>query len=401
MRHSHSPLPLAALLGAALSLLPGCESTKSSGPSPSDPQAQKPVTVQSGESSWRHAHVGDRVTYAFTSTQGPAGTERRAGGGTPSTLSGQATLEVVAVQQPWVWVRLSFSDEAGKPLPQARLAQDLVIPVRTDGTRALELKPQGESTAERASAAGRDWDALRYVNDARPVDGPLQTRVYAVQPGPLYLTHGLLNASTTLSGFGGVAGTFQLTLRELHEGSAATTAAPPALERPLGPGTWYDRRVDVGPSPSVQRVCFAAERGFLLRTEGPIDTHAAPCSDFSQAEPEPLEDVLMGLPFSAQSEGGWPPAAAASGTRGTFTAEGRDVPALTAQRTETAEGIQRVFSETYAADPWAPVLSGLPYEARFQTLTEGTERLASGGKREPEGGTRLVRWGTWLTGGPK
>ncbi|HEX8441129.1 DUF6068 family protein, partial [Archangium sp.] len=29
----HSTLPVAALLGAALSLLPGCESTKSSGPS--------------------------------------------------------------------------------------------------------------------------------------------------------------------------------------------------------------------------------------------------------------------------------------------------------------------------------------------------------------------------------
>jgi hypothetical protein len=148
----------------------------------------------------------------------------------------------------------------------------------------------------------------------------------------------------------------------------------------------------------VQRVCFAAERGYLLRTEGPVDTNAAPCSDFSQAQPEPLEELLMSLPWEALSSGDWPPAAAASGTRGTFTAEGRNVPALTDQRTEDFEGAQRVFSDTYAAEPWAPALAGLPYEARFQPLSSGTERVAAGGKREPEGGTRLVRWGSWLGG---
>jgi len=399
MRHPHSSLPLAALLGAALSFLPGCESTKSSGPSASDPQVPQPVTVQAGDASWQRARVGDRVTYSFTATSsgvpGPRG-----GGDTPRTLAGQASLEVVSVQQPWVWVRLSFTDEAGKPLALTQLSQDLVIPVRADGTRPLEVKPPGESTAERASAVGRTWEALRYVNDARPVDGPLQTRVYAVQPGPLYLTHGLLQADTTLSGFG-AAGDFKLTLRELREGSDATTAPAPTLERPLGPGAYYDRRVDVGPSPSVQRVCFAAERGFLLRTEGPLDTNAAPCSDFSEAGPEPLEEVLMGLPWTALSAGNWPPASAASGTRGTLTVEGRDIPAITAQSTSTEEGVQRVSSETYATDPWAPALSGLPHEARFQPLSSGTERVGAGGKRESEGGVRLVRWGSWLTGGQK
>ena len=396
MRHSPSSLPLAAFLGAALSLLPGCESTKSSGPSPSDPQGAQPTGVQTADAAWQRARVGDRVTYSFAGTQS---SEPR-GGGTQNTLGGLVSLEVVSVQQPWVWVRLSFTDEAGKPLAQARLSQDLVIPVRSDGTRTLEVKPQGESTAERASAVGRTWDALRYVNDARPVDGPLQTRVYAVQPGPLYLTHGLLSADTTLSGFG-AAGGFKLTLRELREGSDSATAQAPTLERPLGPGAYYDRRMEMGPSPTVHRVCFTAERGFLLRTEGPIDTAAAPCSDFSQAEPEPLEEVLMGLPFAAIADGTWPPASAASGTRGTLALEGRDIPAVTAQRTDTSDGVQRVSSETYAADPWAPALSGLPHEARFQPLTSGTERVGAGGKRESEGGTRLVRWGSWLDGARK
>ncbi|HYH99717.1 DUF6068 family protein [Hyalangium sp.] len=379
----HFPLPLAALLGAALSFLPGCVSTRS--------KAQEPAPMQAADA-WKGARVGDRVTYSFSATQGA---EPR-GGGTARTLGGQLTLEVVAVQQPWVWVRLAFTDEAGKPLAQTRLAQDLLLPVRADTTRPLDVPHEGEATAESPSSAGRTWEAMRYVSDQRPVDGPLRTRVYANEPGPLYLTHGLLEASTETAGFH-LPGGFKLTLREFREGSAGANAPVPALERPLGPGAYYDRRVDVGPSPGVQRVCFAAERGYLLRTEGPIDTHAAPCTDFSQVEPEPLEEMLMSLPWDALSSGDWPPDAA-SGTRGTFTAEDRNVPVLTMQRKENVEGTWRVFSEAYAAEPWAPALAGLPYEARFQPLSSGTERVVAGGKREPEGGTRLVRWGSWLGG---
>ncbi|XXF76264.1 DUF6068 family protein [Myxococcaceae bacterium GXIMD 01537] len=392
MRTRHATLPIAALLGAALSFLPGCESTKASNPSPSDVQAQEPAHLRAADA-WKRARVGDRVTYAFSGTLGP---EPR-GGGTARTLGGQLTLEVVAVRQPWVWVRLAFADEAGKPLAQARLARDLLLPVGADTTRPLDVPAAGEATAELPSSAGRTWEALRYVSDQRPVDGPLRTRVYANEPGPLYLTRGLLEASTETAGFR-IPGGFKLTLREFREGSAEASAPVPALERPLGPGAYYERHVDVGPAPSVQRVCFAAERGYVLRTEGPSDTQAAPCADFSQAEPEPLEEVLMSHLWEVLSSGEWPPTAAASTSRGTFTAEGRDVPALVEQRTENVEGTPRVFSESYAADPWAPALAGLPYEARFQPLASGTERVVAGGKRESEGGTRLVRWGSWLGG---
>ncbi|RKH18972.1 hypothetical protein D7X74_08030 [Corallococcus sp. CA047B] len=390
----HVPVPLAALLGAALSFLPGCESTKSSsGPTPSDTQVQKSLPGQDAEA-WKRARVGDRVSYTFSATQGP---ERREGSGTARTLAGQLTLEVVAVQQPWVWVRLAFTDAAGKPLVQPKLAQDLLLPVRADATRPLDVPHGGEATAERASSAGRDWEAVRYVSDQRPVDGPLRTRVYANAPGPLYLTHGLLEGSTESAGFhtpGGV----KLTLREFREGSDDASAPVPALERPLGPGAYFDRHVDVGPAPSVQRVCFTAERGYLLRTEGPIEApQAAPCSDFSQAEPEPLEEVLLSLPWEALAPTDAPPAGAST-TRGTFTAEGHSVPALIEQSTENVEGVQRVFSQTTAAEPWAPGLAGLPHEARFQPLASNTERVVAGGKREPEGGTRIVRWGSWLGG---
>ncbi|HEX5754611.1 MAG TPA: DUF6068 family protein [Archangium sp.] len=385
MHMRHSTLPLAALLGAALSFLPGCESTKSSGPSPSDTPSQEPASMQTADA-WKRARVGDRVTYTFSASQGGA-----------RALGGQLTLEVVAVQQPWVWVRVAFTDEAGKPLAHPRLAQDLLLPVRADTTRTLDVPHTGEASAEKPSSAGRTWEATRYVSDQRPVDGPLRTRVYANEPGPLYLTHGLLEASTETAGFHVLAG-LKLSLREFREGSAGATAPVPALERPLGPGAYYDRDVNVAPSPGVQRVCFSAERGYLLRTEGPVDANAAPCSDFSQAEPEPLEEALLSLPLDVLGSGDWPPASAASGTRGTFTAEGRSVPAITEQSTENVEGTQRAFSQTYAADPWAPGLAGLPYEARFLPLASATERVAAGGKREPEGGTRLVKWGSWLGG---
>src|SRR5687768_16987911 len=184
----HSTLPIAALLGAALSFLPGCESTKSSSPSPSDTQAQEPSPMQAADT-WKRARVGDRVTYSFSATHG---SEPR--GGTARTLGGQLTLEVVAVQQPWVWVRLAFTDEAGKPLAQTRLAKELLLPVRADTTRPLDVPHAGEATAEKPTSAGRTWEALRYVSDQRLVDGPLRTRVYANEPGPLYLTRGLLEA---------------------------------------------------------------------------------------------------------------------------------------------------------------------------------------------------------------
>ncbi|WP_224369606.1 DUF6068 family protein [Hyalangium versicolor] len=387
----HSPLRITALLGAALSILPGCASSNANLSSSSDTQAQAPALTQAADA-WKRARVGDRVTYSFSATQGP---DPR-GSGYARTLGGQLTLEVVAVQQPWVWVRVAFTDEAGKPPAQARLAQDLLLPVRADTTRPLSVPPVGEATAERLSSAGQDWQAVRYVSDQRPVDGPLRTRIYATEPGPLYLTRGLLEASSEAAGFH-LPGGFTLKLREFREGSDGATAPVPALERPLGPGAYYERYVDVGGPPSVQRVCFAAERGYLLRTEGPVDPKAAPCSDFSQAEPEPLEDLVMNLPWGALAAGDWPPAAAASGTRGTLTVEDRSVPVLTEQSTETVEGTPRVFSQTYAAEPWAPVLAGLPYEARFDPFASGTERVVAGGKRESEGGTRLVRWGSWLT----
>ncbi|WP_043431344.1 DUF6068 family protein [Cystobacter fuscus] len=379
----------ASSLGMTLFLLAGCQSTKSGGLAPTPPETPT-GTAPSAASPWQRARVGDAVTYTFSAQQGAAP------GGTARSLRGLVSLEVVAVQQPWVWVNVSFTDEAGQPLAPVWLAWPQLLPVRSDVTRPIEVPPLGEPVAERPTVAGRAWDAQRFEKDSRPVDGPLVSRVYATEPGPLYLTRGLLGARTETAGFH-VPGGSELTLRDFREGSSTASSAVPVLERPLGSGTYYDRRLEQGPTPTLTRVCFGAERGFLLRTEAPLDTQAAPCTNFAEAEPEPLEEVLTGLVWEAVAVA-WPPATAAAGTRGTFEAEGHAVPALTAQRTENDGSTQRVLSETYAADPWSPTLAGLAREARFQPLAESTERVEKAGKRELEGGSRLVRWGSWLGG---
>ncbi len=385
----HVTYPVAALLGAALSLLPGCGSTKSNSPSPLNSQDPSLSTRQAAEA-WTRARVGDRATYAFSASMGPS----PEGGDAARTVEGRMQLEVVSVQQPWVWVRVAYTDASGGALSAVRLAKDLLVPVRSDETRPLDVPHSGTASAESPSFAGRTWEALRYVSDQRPVDGPLRSSLYANDSGPLYLTRGLLEATVETAGFR-TPGRLHLSLQELNEGSPATRTPAPALERPLGPGAYYERKVDIAPTHEVARVCFTAERGYVLRTEGPAGAGGAPCSDFSQAEPEPLEDLLMSLPWEVLSSGGWPPGGA-SGARGTFTEGSRSVPAVTDQRPEDVDGTQHVFSETYAADPWAPELAGMPYEARFQPLASGTERTGTGGQRESVGGTRLVNWGPWL-----
>ena len=388
MRHLR-PRP-SALLGAALLLATGCVGTApSTVPStPSSPPSPPPPAVSSADTSWQHARVGDGVTYVFSVQQ------TRRGDTTPRSARGQVTLDVVAVRQPWIWVRVAFLDEAGQPLALGRLDQDQVLLMSTGTTRPFVVSSRGEATSESVPLVGRTWQARRYTRNARHTEGPVITRVYATEPGPLYLTHGLLGASIdTVSHLS--SGLNQLTLHALREGDARTTAAPPAMERPLGPGTYYDRRLEQTPTPALQRVCLAAERGFLLRTEGPLDTQAAPCADFSRAQPRPLEDELMSW-VSASLEPRSVLAARASATPSTFTVEDQEVPALLLQDTSKSGDLKYITTETHAVDPWAPGLAGLAFEARFSPLAVGIERVESDDSHVDEGGSRLVRWGTWL-----
>jgi hypothetical protein len=337
--------------------------------------------------------VGDRVAYAFSINREPG-----RGIGEAASLAGRVTLEVVAVQQPWVWLQLRFTDDGGKPLANPRLAREMLLPVRMDGTRSLELPREGVESVEQPTAAGRTWEAKRYIRDNRPADGPLENRLYAVNPGPLYLTNGLLDSSTTLSGFGANGGS-QLTLLEARQGAEGGTAAAPALERPFGPGAWYDIRMNMPDNNGVLRVCFSAERGHVLRAQSNVPAAGSePCPSFTEADVTPLEESVLGLISEAVGAPRWPPSTTGSTARGNFATAGRNVPVVTFETPESEGTTRKVRYETYAADPWDGSLAGLPHEARFRALTEGVDRLGTKGQREPEASTRLEGWGVWAGG---
>ncbi|ADO75378.1 DUF6068 family protein [Stigmatella aurantiaca] len=375
---------------AAITLLTHCASTRPS--SPGEPPAPPEVPVPAPSNTpWGQARVGDHAVYSFSTNQSPGRIARP-----PRALAGRLRVEVTAVQAPWVWLTLSFTDDAGKPLTNVWLARDLTLPVSMETSRPLDVPPRGTESFEQLSAAGRQWEAKRYIEDQRPVDGPLNNVLYAVQPGPLYLTRGLLSLSITLSGFGASGGT-QLTLLEVRQGPEGGASPASPLERPLGPGTWFDFRANIGGNDSTQRTCFSAERGYLLQAEGPAPTQGAACPSFAEATVSPLEEWLVRLITGALATESWPPVTAgAPPSRGTLPLQGRTVPVSTTEVPENEGSVRKIRFETYAADPWDASLAGLAHEARFRPLTEGVDRVEAKGRRTPQDFTQLVGWGTWV-----
>ncbi|NTX09808.1 hypothetical protein HUA76_03325 [Myxococcus sp. CA056] len=399
-------LSRSALVCAALALGAGCESTKPRAVSPTDgvpvtqggaaegpteaatPESPAP---QKGNSPWQRARVGDKVVYAFSGIRGQPGDANGA------AAAGKLTLEVAAVEGTWVWLTLGFTSDSGKPLEQPKLSRVLTFPMRTDTTRTLEAEREGTQSAEQPTAAGRTWEAKRYLRDNRPVDGPLENRLYAVDAGPLYLTNGLLDASTTLAGFR-VPGSYQLTLVEVKQGTGDAGKVP-ERESPLGPGTWFDFEAESEGTKSVLRTCLGAERGFVLRSEGlaPAGSGGEPCKDFAQAGAVPLEEALLSFLWDALDPKQWPPAIhnAAPPVRETLTVGTKKLAVLQLDSAEGAEGLKQVGSRMFAADPWDKTLSGLAHEARFSPLSDFLYRVAPKGKRESMGGRKLVDWGAW------
>ncbi|WP_224363636.1 DUF6068 family protein [Hyalangium versicolor] len=389
---------------AALALGAGCATTQQqtvpdTSTAPPPPSQESPATAtpqpepSTGSSAWQRARVGDRVVYAFSANRAYPNTKKA------TAIAGKLALEVVAVQRPWVWLKLSVADEAGKPFSRPQLARELLFPMSMEGNRSLREPPRGTAASEQISAVGRTWDALRFVQDNRPSDGPLEDRLYAASPEALYLTNGLLSSSTTLSGFGASGGA-QLTLVELRQGTEGSTAAPPEMKYPLGPGTWSDTSVDSGQGAQVQRDCYAAERGYFLSSSGPVPAtnNEGPCPSFAGAAPIPIEEELLNslsllLPPAPGAEARGPVKA-----RNTLSVSGRGIPSLTYERPENAGGNPQIFSETLPEDPWHPSLDGLNQVARFNPLAESVDSVGANGKRTTTFTKKLIGWGTWVGG---
>jgi hypothetical protein len=278
------------------------------------------------------------------------------------------------------------------------LSKELIFPMSMEASRSLEWAREGTKSAEELSAGGRTWEAKRYTRDNRPADGPLENRLYAVSPGPLYLMNGLLSASDTLSGFGASGGQ-QLTLVEFKQGAEGRTAAPPTLQYPLGPGTWSDSSMNLGSGAELHRTCISAERGYLLTGTGPAPAAgSAPCPSFADAELVPVEEALLTLIPWAAEQARSPRVSGTPSRRGTLPVKGRGVPALTFETPETSEGVRQLRYEIYAADPWDPTLDGLHYLARFSALAEGVDRVEGKDQRKPTFAKKLVDWGVWAGG---
>lgn len=154
------------LLCSALLLSTGCESMKPRAVSPSDgttateqPDASAPTeasvldagtpatATDTTPSPWQRARVGDRVEYAFSAHRGRPGADTGVG------VAGHVVLEVIAVQAPWAWLTVTFTDDQGKPLAHPRLSQPRVLPMRMEETTRIVVSERFVDTVNRLGAS--------------------------------------------------------------------------------------------------------------------------------------------------------------------------------------------------------------------------------------------------------
>ncbi|MBZ4332505.1 DUF6068 family protein [Corallococcus sp. AS-1-12] len=396
-------LQVLLLLCAVLASGPACVGMK---PVPLPPEA--------AASPWKYARVGDRVEYTFNGTLFDPyvpfdmkaffeGKIREEPPGRTNTVEGRMAVEVVAVRPPWAWLAITFTDDRGRPHPHRALTKAHVLPMRMEASQPRPpIQLRGDDvTEERFSAAGRTWDAWRSVHDTRVSDGSRDVLVYASVPGPLYLTQGLLEASSAPAGMGVTVST-QLKLHSFRQGTLEPGDVP-TLEHPLGPGTWYDMVTEAdSESPKLHRACMSAEAGQVLTTTWTGAPGAAPpCGDFQGAVSASLGMGLFGFITQAATVFPWwppvlgelKPVRQETVTRGSHT-----VPTTVCTQQwarQDALGGSTAQEVRYAVDPWGRELDGLSSLIRFAPLYDGTFHVPAQGPRKREYSTALEDWGVW------
>ncbi|RKG53480.1 hypothetical protein D7X30_31450 [Corallococcus sp. AB011P] len=372
-----------------------------------------PLPPEAATSPWKYARVGDRVEYTFSSTlfdpyipfdtqaflEGKIREEPR---GRTNTVEGRVAVEVVAVRPPWAWLAITFTNDWGRPHPHRALTQAHVLPMRMEESQPRPpVQLLGENTTEeRFTAGGQTWDARRAVHDSRVSDGSLEVRVYASVPGPLYLTQGLLEASSEPAGMG-VTVSSELKLRSFRQGTLEPGKVP-TLEHPLGPGTWYDVVTEADrEAPKLHRSCMNAEVGQLLTTTWTGAPGAAPpCGDFQGAASTSLGTALHGFIIQAATVfPWWPPVLGEFKPirQETVTRGSHAVPVtVCAQQPGPMDAHGSTAQEVrYAVDPWGRELDGLSSLIRFTPLYDGTFHVPAQGPRRLDYSTALVDWGVW------
>ncbi len=385
---------------AALALaLPGCED-EPLGPRPaierSPPSSARstpaPPRPQRPRNPWSQARVGDVLEYEYSYTQGlhqQRETSRRA----------TFVLEVVALDSPWVWVKVTLKQRTEKgPSERAFLLPVDRVRVPTPHPGAL----QSTGKLSRASVGATSFECQEGSIDQSATDGPVATWCDSVEP-PMYLGRRLWHDSSAAGPSGSSHWTLKATRAQRGpEAVAAVTSPPTGLPTLFAPSLSYRRhdfsKLPLAGNPEVRSVeevqeFFVGEWGVrksrTLRRLQPTtrkdlrrtdlvklaDTWYEP-SDWREAPTATLLETLRSIVHDPERQ--------ARVVRDGATEGSVPLAAGQVQSLVLSYGEER---QEYAKDPWESLLDGLPWTPRIEPLVES--RVRDGKQR----GMRLWDWG--------
>ncbi|MFP2904735.1 DUF6068 family protein [Pyxidicoccus sp. 3LFB2] len=363
---------LPACLAALLLECVACDESPT-GPPPPEP-IPRPASVAAAtraRNPWSAARVGDAVEYAysfeFASLRHEAPREER---------QATVTLEVVALQPPWVWVQVAVK-VATPALPERRF----LIPV--DQERVPPPPPADAVDASpgprvKVSVGTTPVTCRKSQFDARSADGPLYVWCDADAP-ELYLARRIQFESRS-SGHGGSHSRMMLQATRIQRGPerAVVAAAPPTgLPRLFSPEVWC-RRIPTaerqGEAGLEQQEVFIGGGGLsrrrslsrvLLTPENLKRTDLLKVADGwyrAEAWVEKPTGMLLDAVMDVVLVEGMVPGPEEAGTPGRVLLASGGVDSRTFE-----DSLDR---KEYAKDPWAPVFDGAAWSTRWEPLVE-------------------------------
>jgi hypothetical protein len=182
--------------------------------------------------SFEDARVGDRMVWTYTRHR----EDFRKGWKELQVVDANILLEleVVALEEDRVWLRLRANDVDGVRLSHPALAQDLLIPVE----RVPATERNLASIDGRIDAPGGTFRYTTLREDGRPQGGWLRTEGWARAEGPLYLSDGLVLLERTSASENKILDEQRLEIQGLAPGQSGNGEVPEGLQL-LVPGSWH------------------------------------------------------------------------------------------------------------------------------------------------------------------